>query len=69
MSYMKLNYIGGVVYWVFIKFCATELKNEQANKNIERNIFVLLVIILGTAFMATFILCFLFTYNASITLQ
>lgn len=46
MRYTDLNNIGGLIYWIFIKFCKTNLTEEQSEKFWARNILVLLI--LGT---------------------
>ena len=56
MSYMFLHYIGGLIYWIFVKFCKTKLESEQANKHIERNIIVLLIAVFIIAFITIKIL-------------
>ena len=32
------NLLGGFYWWIFIKFCQTKLKEEQADKNRIRNL-------------------------------
>jgi hypothetical protein len=34
-------YVGGLWYWILIKFCQTKLADEQANENRRRNLFFL----------------------------
>lgn len=34
-------YLGGLWYWILIKFCKTKLSDEQADKNRRRNLFFL----------------------------
>lgn len=43
MRYTDLADIGGFLWWLFIKFCKTNLKEEQTESKWSRNIFVLLV--------------------------
>ncbi|KFF05920.1 hypothetical protein [Flavobacterium reichenbachii] len=33
--------LGGLWYWILIKFCRTKLSDEQADKNRRRNLFFL----------------------------
>jgi len=47
MRFPFLHYVGGFIWWVFIKFCKTDLETEQAEDKRIRNIFFTLVI--GTA--------------------
>ena len=51
MSYMFLHYLGGIVYWIFVKFCKTKLDDEYKNEHIERNIFTFLVSVLVIGFI------------------
>lgn len=43
MRYTDLADIGGFLWWFFIKFCMTNLKEEQTEDKWSRNIFVLLI--------------------------
>jgi hypothetical protein len=43
MRYSYLADIGGFLWWLFIKFCKTNLKEEQTKSKWSRNIFVFLV--------------------------
>ena len=49
MSYIFISYLGGTVYWIFIKFCKTNLEDELKFENKERNIltFIISVLIIG----------------------
>jgi hypothetical protein len=51
MRYPLLDYLGGFLWWLLIKFCKTKLEDEQAQDKWARNI--LFSIILGL--IATFI--------------
>ncbi|MEO8255554.1 MAG: hypothetical protein ABI554_14335 [Flavobacterium sp.] len=51
MRYPFLHYLGGFLWWFFVKFCKTDLDNEQAEDKRIRNI--LFTLILGI--IATFI--------------
>ena len=37
--------IGGVLWWIFIRFCKTELKTEQSKKYEARNVLFIFVFI------------------------
>lgn len=43
MRYTDLADIGGFLWWLLIKFCKTNLKEEQTKSKWSRNIFVFLV--------------------------
>jgi hypothetical protein len=47
-----LSYIGGFVWWLFIKFTKTNLEKEQSDENLPRNIFILLITILVITFVS-----------------
>jgi hypothetical protein len=47
MRYGLLTDLGGLVWWLLIKFCKTNLEEEQSKDKWSRNIFFLIVI--GTA--------------------
>lgn len=47
MRYELLTDLGGFLWWLFIKFCKTDLKEEQSKEKWSRNIFFLITI--GTA--------------------
>lgn len=51
MRYPLLDYLGGFLWWLIIKFCKTKLEDEQAQDKWARNI--LFLILLGL--IATFI--------------
>ncbi|MFN3757541.1 MAG: hypothetical protein ACK4RM_11350 [Flavobacterium sp.] len=48
--------IGGFLWWVLIRFCKTDLKEEQSRDQWSRNIFflMLLVLIVGATFIKFF---------------
>ncbi len=45
MTFSK--YLGGLLWWIFIKFCKTDLEAEQAEDKRIRN--TLFTIVIGTA--------------------
>ena len=51
MRYELLTDIGGLIWWVFIKFCSTELEKEQTKEKWSRNIIVFIV----AAYLITFV--------------
>ena len=51
MRYTDFSDLGGFLWWLLIKFCKTNLKDEQANDNWSRNIFFLIVIGLIISFV------------------
>jgi hypothetical protein len=44
MRFQLENDIGGFLWWLLIKFCKTNLKEEQSKEKWSRNIFFLIVI-------------------------
>jgi hypothetical protein len=44
MRYIIISDIGGFLWWILIKFCKTNLEDEQAKDKWSRNIFFLTVI-------------------------
>lgn len=50
------NLLGGIYWWIFIKFCQTKLKEEQADKNRIRNL--IFVSFLNIMFIISIILFF-----------
>lgn len=46
MTFTIYSDIGGFFWWLLIKFCKTELKEEQSEKHWARNIFVLIFIVI-----------------------
>jgi hypothetical protein len=38
MRYPFLHYLGGFLWWLLIKFCKTNLEDEQAENNRIRNL-------------------------------
>lgn len=44
MRYNDLSDIGGGIWWLFVRFCRTELEKEQSKEYWARNIFVLILI-------------------------
>jgi hypothetical protein len=51
MRYTDLCDLGGFLWWLLIKFCKTKLEDEQTKEKWSRNIFFLLVIGIGLAFI------------------
>lgn len=43
MRYTDLSDIGGFLWWLFIKFCKTDLKDEQKENKWSRNILTFLL--------------------------
>ncbi len=39
--------IGGFLCWIFVRFCKTDLKEEQSKNYWARNIFVLIMVFIG----------------------
>ena len=52
MRYELLTDLGGFLWWLFIKFCKTDLKEEQSKDKWSRNIFFLIIIGLIISFIA-----------------
>ncbi len=52
MRYKIESDIGVFLWWVLIKFCKTDLKEEQAENKWSRNIFFLAVLGLIVAFIS-----------------
>ena len=52
MRYKDFTDIGGFLWWLIIKFCRTELKNEQAKENWSRNFLFFLAILYSGTFLA-----------------
>lgn len=50
------RYLGGYIWWIFIKFCRTEIEDEQKIENAARNIFTSIVVIMIIAFVSIKIL-------------
>lgn len=44
MRYELLTDLGGFLWWLFIKFCKTDLDEEQSKEKWSRNIFFLIII-------------------------
>lgn len=44
MRYKDFTDIGGFLWWLLIRFCKTELKDEQAYDKWARNLFFLIVL-------------------------
>ncbi len=51
MRYPLLHYLGGFLWWLFIKFCKTDLETEQAEDKRIRNILFTIVIGLVISFI------------------
>ena len=41
---LVLSDIGGFLWWLIVKFCSTDLEDEQLEKNWTRNILTLVVL-------------------------
>jgi len=52
MRYELLTDFGGFLWWLLIKFCKTNLKEEQSKYKWSRNIFFLIVIGTTLGFIA-----------------
>lgn len=52
MRYPLFHYLGGQLWWVFIKFCKTNLDEEQSEDKWARNIFFLIIIGVVVAFVS-----------------
>lgn len=52
MRYIILSDIDGLLWWVFIKFCKTNLDDEQSEDKWARNIFFLIIIGVVVAFVS-----------------
>ena len=44
MRFKDLSDIGGFLWWILVKFCNTDLKDERTDDKWGRNIFTLLII-------------------------
>ena len=53
MRYIFVSDIGGFLWWVLIKFCKTNLADEQTEDKWSRNIFFVLILFMLTMFIAT----------------
>lgn len=51
MRFKDLSDIGGWLWWVFIKFCKTDLKMEQKDDKWSRNILIFLITSILIGFM------------------
>lgn len=47
MRYIDFSDIGGFLWWIFVRFCKTDLKEEQSKNYWARNIFVLIMVFIG----------------------
>ena len=47
MRYAEFSDIGGFLWWIFVRFCKTDLKEEQSENHWARNIFVLAMVFIG----------------------
>jgi hypothetical protein len=52
MRYPLPDYLEGFLWWIFIKFCKTDLEAEQAEDKRVRKIFFTLVIGTALAFVS-----------------
>jgi len=37
--------LGGLLWWIFIRFCKTDLDEEQSEKYQARNLFLIIIIV------------------------
>lgn len=44
MTYCIYSDLGGFLWWLFVRFCKTDLKDEQSEKHWARNIVVLIIV-------------------------
>jgi hypothetical protein len=51
MRYEIFTDLGGFLWWLFIKFGKTDLRNEQTQKKWSRNLFFLILVGLIIAFV------------------
>lgn len=47
MTYSIYSDLGGLLWWIFVRFCKTDLKEEQSKNYWARNIFVLIMVFIG----------------------
>ncbi|WP_177190217.1 hypothetical protein [Myroides guanonis] len=47
MTYSIYSDLGGFLWWIFVRFCKTDLKEEQSKNYWARNIFVLIMVFIG----------------------
>lgn len=47
MRYIDFSDIGGFLWWIFVRFCKTDLKEEQSKNYWARNIFILIMVFIG----------------------
>jgi hypothetical protein len=52
MRHRLLTNIGGLIWWLFIKFGKTDLDIELAKENWSRNLFIFLIIIILLGFIS-----------------
>ena len=55
MTYELYSDIGGFLWWLFVRFCKTDLAEEQSKKYWARNIFVLILVFLGLIALSVFV--------------
>src|SRR5690554_2563173 len=58
MRYTDLSDIGGFLWWLLIKFCKTDLKDEQKENKWSRNILTLLLFGLLFVFITIILMCY-----------
>lgn len=51
MRYKIESDVGGFLWWLLIKFCKTDLKEEQADDKWGRNIFFVIIVGFVIAFL------------------
>ena len=56
MGHPLFRYLGGYIWWIFVKFCKTKIEDEQKMENAARNIFTSIVMIIFIAFVCIKIL-------------
>lgn len=47
MRYSDFSDIGGFLWWIFVRFCKTDLEEEQSKNYWARNIVVLAMVFFG----------------------
>ena len=52
MRYELLTDLGGFLWWLLIKFCKTNLKEEQSNDKWSRNTFFFFLLGIALGFIA-----------------
>jgi hypothetical protein len=52
MRFPLFHYLGGLLWWLFIKFCKTDLEDEQSEEKWSRNVFFMMIIIVVLMFIS-----------------